>query len=187
MKHGIVPALSQYKVVIPGSVSHLVHENFYCLFDTLNCYAPAELQALPSHLAWRGTNTTLSTTSGQRHVHKVRPGEALSTIAARYKVSVTQLKSWNQLKGSTIYVGQKLIIWRSAGASISPIPPQQAKINMPLKTTPQSSKGLFHEVKPGDTLWSIAAQYEGVTIEKLKQLNKLQGNTIKSGTKLRIG
>ncbi len=187
VKHGIVPALSQYKVVIPGSVSHLVHENFYCLFDTLNCYAPAELQALPSHLAWRGTNTTLSTTSGQRHVHKVRPGEALSTIAARYRVTVTQLKSWNQLKGSTIYVGQKLIIWRSAGASISPTPPQQAKINMPLKTTPQSSKGLFHEVKPGDTLWSIAAQYEGVTIEKLKQLNQLQGNTIKSGTKLRIG
>ncbi len=42
--------------------------------------------------------------------YTVRRGDTLSTIADRYDCSVTELKSWNGLKGSTIYPGQKLKI-----------------------------------------------------------------------------
>ena len=40
--------------------------------------------------------------------HTVRSGDTLSSIADKYNVSVTDLKSWNNLKSSTIYVGQKV-------------------------------------------------------------------------------
>ncbi|MFT4046376.1 MAG: LysM peptidoglycan-binding domain-containing protein [Solimonas sp.] len=40
--------------------------------------------------------------------HRVQSGQTLSSIAARYKVSVADLRSANQLKDSNIRVGQKL-------------------------------------------------------------------------------
>jgi len=43
-------------------------------------------------------------------VHTVKRGETLSSISAKYNVTVTAIQKNNQLKGSTIYVGQKLKI-----------------------------------------------------------------------------
>jgi membrane-bound lytic murein transglycosylase D len=40
--------------------------------------------------------------------HTVRSGESLGLIAERYGVSVSDLRSWNKISGSTIYAGQKL-------------------------------------------------------------------------------
>jgi membrane-bound lytic murein transglycosylase D len=40
---------------------------------------------------------------------------------------------------------------------------------------------------PGDTLWDISRKYEGLSIEKIKQLNNLTNNKIKPGQKLIIG
>ncbi len=51
-----------------------------------------------------------SSSSGKTTTYTVRRGDTLSSIADRYDCSVTELKSWNGLKGSTIYVGQKLKI-----------------------------------------------------------------------------
>jgi LysM repeat protein len=39
----------------------------------------------------------------------VRKGDTLGSIAARYRVSVASLKSWNQL-GRFLQVGQKIYI-----------------------------------------------------------------------------
>lgn len=44
--------------------------------------------------------------------HKVKKGQTLSDIAEKYGTSVTKLKKWNHLHGSTIQVGQKLKIIR---------------------------------------------------------------------------
>lgn len=44
--------------------------------------------------------------------YTVRRGDTLGAIAERYDCSVTELKSWNTLKGNTIYPGQKLKIKR---------------------------------------------------------------------------
>jgi N-acetylmuramoyl-L-alanine amidase len=43
-------------------------------------------------------------------VHTVKRGETLSGISAKYNVTITALKKHNQLKSSTVYVGQKIKI-----------------------------------------------------------------------------
>jgi LysM repeat protein len=40
-----------------------------------------------------------------------------------------------------------------------------------------------HRVKSGETLYSIAKKYQ-TTIDKLKSLNRLVGNTLRVGTRL---
>ncbi len=46
---------------------------------------------------------------------------------------------------------------------------------------------IYHTVKKGDTLWDIAQQYKGVTVEDIKKWNNL-GNSSKLqvGQKLKI-
>ena len=44
-------------------------------------------------------------------VHKIRSGESLSTIARRYRVTITELKRWNNLKSSNIVAGKTLKIY----------------------------------------------------------------------------
>lgn len=48
--------------------------------------------------------------SGKVTYHKVRKGETLGGIAAKYGVSVSQLKKWNNIKGTLIKPGQQLKI-----------------------------------------------------------------------------
>ena len=43
--------------------------------------------------------------------HKIRSGETLTTIARRYRVTVSDLKRWNGLRSSTIVAGKKLKIY----------------------------------------------------------------------------
>jgi membrane-bound lytic murein transglycosylase D len=40
----------------------------------------------------------------------VKRGDCLPIIARKFKISVSQLKSWNKIKGSFIYPNQRLII-----------------------------------------------------------------------------
>ena len=46
-------------------------------------------------------------------------------------------------------------------------------------------KIIFHKVQPGDTLWNIAQRYRS-TIQKIKRANRINGNSIKTGTNLKI-
>ena len=44
-----------------------------------------------------------------RHVHRVTRGDTLSSIAARYRVRISDLKAWNQL-GRYLQIGQRIYI-----------------------------------------------------------------------------
>ena len=44
-----------------------------------------------------------------RAVHRVRKGDTLSSIAAKYRVRVSDLKAWNRL-GRYLQVGQRIQI-----------------------------------------------------------------------------
>jgi len=47
-------------------------------------------------------------------VHRVKPGETLSSIARLYSTTVASLKQWNHISGSTIAPGQRLTIRQTA-------------------------------------------------------------------------
>ncbi len=64
---------------------------------------------------------------------------------------------------------------------------QQTVDNAPAKEQKASEKYIYHLVQPGDTLWNIAKRYEGVTVEQIKDINKLHNsNQIKPGTRLKL-
>lgn len=99
--------------------------------------------------------------------HTVKSGDTLSAIAARYGVTVDQLKSWNKLSGSTILVGQTLKV-SSSGAPAS-----------------ASGSTITYVVRRGDSLGAIAERYD-CTVSELRSWNGLSGSTIYPGQKLKI-
>jgi membrane-bound lytic murein transglycosylase D len=102
----------------------------------------------------------------------------LGTIAQRYRVRVSDIKKWNNLRSNTIRIGQRLRIYvRGSGASYASTAPV-------IKTKPDGTK--TYVVQPGDTLWDISRKVSGVTIESLKQMNSLRSNNIKPGQELII-
>ena len=110
--------------------------------------------------------------------HRIRNGETLSTIARRYGVSVNSLKRWNGLKSSRIRAGQRLIVGMAAGGSSS-------KSKTAAASSTSKSKGSYHIVKKGETLWTISQKY-GITTAQLKAVNNLRSSKINIGQRLRI-
>ncbi len=43
----------------------------------------------------------------------------------------------------------------------------------------------YHTVQPNETLYRIGLKY-GISVDRLKELNQITGNTIKAGQKLRV-
>lgn len=105
--------------------------------------------------------------------HRVRSGESLASIAAKYGVSVSQIKNWNNLSSNTISRGKKLLIYSSDYNGNSKLASDNA------------SKTNKYIVKKGDSLGKIAQKFN-VTIAQLKNWNKITDNTIKVGQTLRI-
>ncbi len=112
----------------------------------------------------------------ERTIHVVRSGDNLGSIAKRYHVYVNQIKAWNSLRSSTIYPGQRLVVYPSARYN-----PQAAP------STPTASKtpvpGGTHTVKSGENLGLIANKY-GCTVSQIKAWNNLSKSTIQPGQKL---
>lgn len=53
---------------------------------------------------------TKKETKSKTTTHTVKKGETLGKIAAKYDVSIAELKKWNGIKGDTIEIGEKLIV-----------------------------------------------------------------------------
>lgn len=101
-----------------------------------------------------------------RATHNVRNGESLGLIAARYDVSVAELRRANGLAGTRIKAGQKLVI---------PGRPPVQVASVERRDNPRAGgaqAALKHKVRSGDTLWDIARKYK-VDMDELVALNGL--------------
>lgn len=99
----------------------------------------------------------------------------------RYKVRVTDIKKWNNLHTDRIHSGQRLAIWLIPSAAVA-----SAKTQPSSQPTLLSPDTKTYTVQPGDTLWDISKRMPGLTVEKIKSLNNLKGNSLKPGQKLII-
>lgn len=99
--------------------------------------------------------------------YTVKSGDTLYSIAKKYNTTVANLKSINNLSKDTLSVGQSLLV--PAGEITEDI----------------ITEDTIYTVKSGDTLYSIAREYN-TTLDELKQLNNLSTNLLYVGQKLKI-
>lgn len=92
----------------------------------------------------------------------VKKGDSLYSIARRNNMTVDELKSLNNLTSNILSIGQKLII--SSGSNV----PNNVYV-----------------VKKGDTLWSIANNFN-VSVNDLKNANNKSNNSLSIGEQLII-
>ncbi len=111
----------------------------------------------------------------ERDIHYVRSGETLGHIARRYHTSVSNLKSWNNLRGSTIYPGQKIIVYANPNAKY--------KSSGKSSAIKRSGEQSYHTVKNGENLGLIAKKYRCTTTD-LMQWNNLKSSKIYPKQKL---
>ncbi|MFL2146578.1 LysM peptidoglycan-binding domain-containing protein [Desemzia sp. FAM 24101] len=122
------------------------------------------------------TNTETGTTSQ----YTIQPGDTLTKIAKRYNTTVANLKSLNNLKSDTIYVGQQLTVNGSAQEESKPSTGNNT--SSPGNTESNASN---YTIQSGDTLSGIARKYN-TTVANLKSLNSLKSDTIYVGQKLTV-
>ena len=102
-----------------------------------------------------------SLNKGEKY-HTVRRGETISQVAEKYNVAISDIKKWNNIDDTKIMTGQKLVIKES------------------------DNNGNFHIVARGESLYSIARQYN-TSVQQLKMLNNLSDSKITIGQKLKVG
>lgn len=118
------------------------------------------------------TKTSNSSSNSSVQYHKIRRGESLGLIADKYNVSISSLRSWNHIRGNNIQAGKTLKIYSSAKTSSS--------------SSRNASNNGTYTVKSGDSLYTIAKKFPGVSADNLKDWNDISGNNIRPGMKLKI-
>lgn len=119
----------------------------------------------------------------------VRPGDTLTSIARRYRTSVSAIVAANGMASADVplRVNQSLRI-PSGVAAASPASRPIATVPAAKPAPAAAATGNSYTVKAGDTLYRISRQY-GVSPTALMQANGLTpttANTIRVGTTLRI-
>lgn len=146
-------------------------------------------------------------------LYAVRPGDALSLIAERFGISVTELRTWNGLEGDRILVGQELRLAPAnevtapaveatpTAAPVAEVAPAsepapagepaaeaparaREEAERPRAPRPPRPPGVTYEVRPGETLSAIAVRL-GVDVATLLEHNEsLNPNRIRAGQRL---
>lgn len=127
----------------------------------------------------------------RKQTYVVRRGDNLGDIADRYNVELYDLKRWNHLRSTTIQRGQKLVILKEVAETraerLADQGSAKARRKAEVVAKTKRYKPRYHRVQDGDTLWNIAQRYDGLTIDRLKKLNNIRGNSLRPGQKLIVG
>lgn len=109
--------------------------------------------------------------------HKVQPKENYYSIGRIYNISPREIAPFNklQLEGG-LTLGQNLKIpigtefFQNGNAEVD-----------------ETFVPVYHTLKDKETLYRVAHNYNGLSLETLKRWNKIKGETVKKGTTLIIG
>lgn len=103
----------------------------------------------------------------------VEPGDTLSSIAEQFGVEIVLLMSWNDITDpDQLFVNTELIIPESEA---------QLPTRTPLPENLFPGQKIEYQIQPGDTLETIAAQFNS-TAEAIAELNEIENpNTIGVG------
>lgn len=115
--------------------------------------------------------------------YTVQKGDNLSSIAKKNNVAVSDLKTWNDLSDDAIQLGDKIIVAKKLVVDTNQAVAE--KHSKKEKVAKNQNEDHYY-VKKGDSLFSIAKKYPGITISDIKKWNGIRGNELKPGMKLKI-
>ncbi len=176
--HTAVPeGRKSYTLNVPLHVKTNLSINRMAILDSASKNGRKEIELL-------ARNNPAGNPTGGKIIYKVRRGDVLGSIATNHRVRVEDLRRWNHIRGNTIRVGQRLNIWKKSGTNGIVTSIRSSGKNV---SSSKASKSKTYTVQPGDTLWTISKKFEGLTIDKIKSLNKLRDTNIQPGQKLIVG
>ncbi len=175
-KHGIIPGTSQeYILRLPFEYTNafIDNEDSIYTYKKEEFFNPLEIKKIKEG------------GDGTRIVYRVRSGDYLGKIANRYRVSVNNIKRWNNLRSNNIRVGQRLVIYPRGS-----VPKETTSSDTNTKETiPTTNKNFtghsLYTVKSGDSLYLIAKNYPGISANDIMAYNKI-GSKIKPGMVIKI-
>ncbi|MGG7661184.1 LysM peptidoglycan-binding domain-containing protein [Dyadobacter sp. BHUBP1] len=130
--------------------------------------APASTFKTPEEIK---EETRLAATPGSEF-HTVQSGQTYYSISKAYGISIKELLDLNNLNDSDrLKSGQKLRVKRGEGGESEAVS--------------QPSGSQTHTVAPGETLFRIAQTYH-TSVDDIKKLNNMSGNSVMVGQKLKI-
>jgi membrane-bound lytic murein transglycosylase D len=131
-------------------------------------------------------NAIASNQEKNNNEYVVQKGDNLGNIAKKFDVSLSDLKQWNNLTDNSIAIGNTLVVAKEEVAIVA----ANSKVDSFKKKNTTASvskkKAVDYLVKKGDSLFSIAQKYPGVTISDIKKWNDIRRDEIKPGMKLKI-
>ncbi len=172
------PTLNK-QVFAPNSIAYLPKgfgDKFNLLKDSIYFYQDSILhQPKPAEVA------PIIPKDGEPYEYTVRSGDVLGMIAQRHNVRVSQLQAWNNINGTRINIGDKIMIYGKKGKTVTPKKavenkPKTKTTSTPKKVINNSGDYTNYTVKSGDNLWVIAKKYSGVSANNIMDFNKIDGN-----------
>jgi len=121
-KHDILPA-GPKKFILKLPVSYGEKFRLYkdSIFNFKDDVIIAATQSAITFPTATYTQAEPKITAGRNHVyHSVRSGETLGVIAAKYHVTVAEIKSWNHMKSTSLRLGQQLLLFTAQKAGSHP-------------------------------------------------------------------
>ena len=113
--------------------------------------------------------------------YKTKPNETLPQLAARFGLSLETLRTVNGIGArANVPVGHALLVPTQAPSDAT-----VASLQNAVFTTVPSGRALYHRVRKGETLASIASHY-AVTTQDLKEWNSGINPKIIAGQRLRV-
>jgi len=115
--------------------------------------------------------------------HVVEKGDNIYRIAEKYHVFEEDLLRWNKISALQLALGRKIYLTEESARKAldkQPVnaPKTEEKIQPKTTTT-------YHTVQSGETVYRITRKYN-ITAEQLRTWNKLTGNNIYVGQKLKV-
>jgi len=148
----------------------------------------------------KNSKGAITPVDGMRELtHVVKSGDNLGAIASKYRVSVNDLKAWNDFRKKTLQIGQRITVYVPG----KPLKSKETVIEKPATTPPTlanqptetksgsaisqavtspsmevtsttSDEYILYTVQRGDSLFTIAKKFPGITDADLKAFNNIR-------------
>ena len=185
----------QYKRdIVPGNtgdaVLKLPASDTYAFVDKEDSiYQYRVEEFLPSYLVTINGGSTSGVATREQVTHIVLKNENIYTIANRYGVTPQEIKKWNRLSSNRLARGKRLKLYVDNGGvylSAKNAQKEKAVSASPAQKAEKKDGYIAHKVRSGESLYSIASKYPGVSAQTLKQANNLSDSKIIPGQVLKI-